>query len=338
MKKLKIGLNGFGRIGRAFTRILLDKDIAEIAAINTGKSTPEMLAYLLKYDSVYRKYEKDISYGENFISINGQKITTYNIKEPENIPWENHDVDVVIDCTGKFTDRENLQKHIKGSVKKVVLSAPSKDDSILTVVMGVNDKAFDFKNTDIISNASCTTNCAAPMFKILNENLKIISGFLTTVHAYTATQELLDNASKEFERSRAAAINTIPSTTGAAKTVAKVVPELMGKIDGMAMRVPVPTGSITDISCLVEKNTTAEEINSLFKMYSVNDDMKNILGYETDVLVSSDYIKNPMSCIFDPNYTKVINGNFVKIFGWYDNEWGYSNRLVDVVERISQDY
>lgn len=336
MKKLKIGLNGFGRIGRAFTRICLDRNIAEIVAINTGKSTPELLSYLLKYDSVYRKFDRSISHGENFIEIDGKKITTYNIKDPENIPWGDNNVDIVIDCTGAFTKREGLQKHIKGSVKQVILTAPAKDDSIKTVVLGVNDNDFDFK-TDIISNASCTTNCAAPMFKIINDNLKIISGFLSTVHAYTATQELLDNASKEFERSRAAALNIVPSTTGAAKTVTKVISELSGKIDGMAMRVPVPTGSFTDISCVVEKSTSIEEINSLFKRYSVNDEMKNILGYETDVLVSSDYIGSPKSCTFDPNYTKVINGNFIKIFGWYDNEWGYSSRLVDIIEKISRE-
>jgi glyceraldehyde 3-phosphate dehydrogenase len=337
MRKLKIGLNGFGRIGRAFTRIALSKNIGEIVAINTGKSTPELLAYLLKYDSVYRKFDREISFGENFIKVDNHKITTYNIKEPENIPWKDHDIDIIIDCTGKFTNREGLTKHIGGSVKQVLLTAPAKDDSIKTIVLGVNDDNFDFR-TDIISNASCTTNCAAPMFKIINDNLKIISGFLSTVHAYTSTQELLDNASKEFERSRAAALNIVPSTTGAAKTVVKVISGLSGKIDGMAMRVPVPTGSFTDISCVVEKNTSVEEINSLFKRYSVNDEMKNILGYETDVLVSSDYIGNPKSCTFDPNYTKVINGNFVKIFGWYDNEWGYSNRLVDLIEKISREY
>lgn len=336
MKKLNIGLNGFGRIGRAFTRIALSKDSCNIVAINTGKSAPDMLAYLLKYDSIYRKFDKNISHRENGIEVAGNFIPTYNIKDAATIPWENHNVDVVVDCTGVYTKREDLVKHIKGSVRQVLLTAPAKDESIKTVVLGVNDHDFDFK-TDIISNASCTTNCAAPMFKILNDNFKVVSGFLTTAHAYTATQELLDNASKEFERSRAAALNIIPSTTGAAKTVAQVITDLKGKIDGMALRVPTPVGSFTDISAVVERNVTPEEINSLFMKYAVNE-MKNILSYETDVIVSSDIIGNPASCTFDSNYTKVINGNFVKVFGWYDNEWGYSNRLVDIIEKIGEQY
>ncbi len=333
MKKINIGLNGFGRIGRAFTRIALSQGNINIKAINTAKSDSKILSYLLKYDSVYRTFPQDIHSKENQIIINDQAINCYNFKTPEEIPFEKDEVDIVIDCTGKFEKKEDLQKHLKGSVKKVILTAPAKDD-LPHIVLGVNDANFDFTNNNIISNASCTTNCAAPMFKVINDNLKIVSGLLTTAHAYTATQELLDNASKEPTRSRAAALSIIPSTTGAAKTVGKIIPELYGKVDGVSLRVPVPTGSITDITCLVENKTSVEEINKMFKNASETS-MKNILKYEEEELVSSDYIGSSYSCIFDANYTKVINENFIKIFGWYDNEWGYSTRLIDLVNKIS---
>lgn len=334
MKRLKIGLNGFGRIGRAFTRIAFDRNNFEIAAINTRKTAPDMLTYLLQYDSVYRKYHKTVKAEKDGITINGEKILSMMVANLEEIPWEKYGVDVVVDATGAFTKKEDLIKHIKGSVKKVILTAPAKDDTA-HVVLGVNDDKIDWKNEKVISNASCTTNCAAPMFKILNDNFGVISGYLNTIHAYTATQSLLDEANKKPDRSRAAALNISPSTTGAAKAVGKVIPELAGKIDGMAVRVPVPTVSFTDISAIVKKETTAEAINEVFKKASAGK-MKNILGYETEILVSSDFIGSPYSCIFDANYTKVINGNLVKVFGWYDNEWGYSTRIVDLVEKISQ--
>lgn len=330
---LKIGLNGFGRIGRAFTRIALKKGL-DIALINTRKTDNSMLAYLLKYDSVYRKFEMDVKEDADGIIVNNKKIYTSQSPEPENIPWEKYNIDVVVDATGAFTKKEDLKRHIKGSVKKVVLTAPAKDDETPFVVLGVNDDKFDFKNNDIISMASCTTNCAAPIFKVLNDNFKVITGFLTTTHAITASQSMLDEANKKPDRSRAAMINIIPSTTGAAKAVAKVIPELKGKVDGMSLRVPVPTGSITDISAIVEKPTTIEEVNNLFKEASENS-MKGILYYSEDIIVSSDIIGSPYSCIFDPHYTKVINGNLIKVFGWYDNEWGYSSRLVDLIEKIS---
>lgn len=333
MKRIKVGLNGFGRIGRAFTRIAFDRNNFEIVAINTRKTSPEMLAYLLQYDSVYRKYHKTVKAEKDGITIDGKKIPSTMIADIEEIPWEKYEVDVVVDATGAFTKKEDLIKHIKGSVKKVILTAPAKDNTT-HVVLGVNDDKIDWKNETVISNASCTTNCAAPMFKILNDNFKVVSGYLNTIHAYTATQSLLDEANKKPDRSRAAGLNIGPSTTGAAKAVGKVIPELNGLLDGMAVRVPVPTVSFTDISAIVKKETTAEEINSVFKKASVGK-MKNILGYETEILVSSDYIGSPYSCIFDANYTKVINKNLVKIFGWYDNEWGYSSRLVDLVEKIS---
>lgn len=334
MKKIRVGLNGFGRIGRAFTRIALQRDSFDLVLINTRKTPNSIISYLLQYDSVYHKYSKSVKEDKDEIIVDNKKIYTNLSDNPENIPWDKYEVDVVVDATGSFTKKEYLEKHLKGSVKKVILSAPAKDEETPFVVLGVNDDKFDFKKENIISMASCTTNCAAPMFKIINDNFKIISGFLTTAHAVTISQSMLDDANKKPDRSRAAFINIIPSTTGAAKAVSRVIPELKGKVDGMSLRVPVATGSITDISAVVEKSTTADEINKIFKDASENY-MKNILGYENNILVSSDYIGSSYSCVFDANYTKVINGNLIKVFGWYDNEWSYSTRLVDLVEKLS---
>jgi len=333
MKRIKVGLNGFGRIGRAFSRIALSRNSFELAAINTRKTPNSMLTYLLQYDSVYRKFNQEVKEETNGISVNGKKIITFLNDRPENIPWDKYGVNLVVDATGAFTKKADLKKHLRGTVKKVILSAPAKDEETSLVVLGVNDNKFDFKKEAVISMASCTTNCAAPMFKIINDNFKVKSGFLTTAHAVTISQSMLDDAGKKEDRSRAAFINIIPSTTGAAKAVAKVIPELKGKVDGMSLRVPVATGSITDISAVVERLTNADEVNKLFKEASKKS-MRNILGYENKILVSSDYIESPYSCIFDANYTKVINGNLIKVFGWYDNEWGYSTRLVDLVEKL----
>jgi len=333
MKRIKVGLNGFGRIGRAVTRIVFERDSFEIVAINTRKTTPDMLAYLLQYDSVYRRFGKKVETGADFISVDGKKIPALMIADIAAIPWDKYGVNVVIDATGAFTKKEDLVKHIKGSVKKVLLTAPSKDE-ITHVVLGVNDEAIDWKNEQIISNASCTTNCAAPMFKVFEKEFGIEMGYLTTVHAYTATQSLVDESNKKPDRSRAAALNIVPSTTGAAKAVGKVIPELQGKLDGMSVRVPVPTVSFTDISAVMKKKVTAEDINAAFKKWSEGP-MKGILGYETAPLVSSDFIGDTHSCIFDSSYTKVINGKLAKVFGWYDNEWGYSSRIVDLVEKVS---
>ncbi len=337
MKRLKIGLNGFGRIGRAFTRIAVKQNTFDLVAVNTRKTPPPMLAYLLQYDSVYRKFDSKVEAVEDGILIDGKKIFSLQTSTPEEIPWDKYGVDLVVDATGAFLTKEKLLSHIKGSVKKVIVTAPTKDEETTHVVLGVNDNQIDWQNETIISNASCTTNCAAPMFKILDDNFKIISGFLTTNHAYTSTQSLLDDANKNPGRSRAAALNIAPSTTGAAEAVAKVIPVLKGKIDGMSLRVPVPTVSFSDISVVVEKPTTTDEVNQVFKRASEGE-MSNILSYETAILVSSDYIGSPYSCTFDANYTKVINGNFIKIFGWYDNEWGYSARLVDLVEKLTAYY
>lgn len=334
MKRIKVGLNGFGRIGRAFTRIAMKRDSFDLVAINTRHADPVMSAYLLQHDSVYRTYDRHIGSAENAITVDGKEIKMLENPEPEQIPWGDLGVDVVVDATGAFTKKPDLEKHLHGTVKKVILTAPSKDDETPHLVLGVNDSTFDFAGCNIISNCSCTTNCASPMFKVIHDNFKVVSGFLTTVHAYTQTQSLQDDALKDVERSRSAPLNIVPSTTGAAKAVVKTIPELTGKIDGMAMRVPVPVGSFTDISAIVEKPTTKEEVNDAFKKASEGP-MKGFLGYETEILVSSDYIGNPNSCTFDANYTKVINGTLVKTFGWYDNEWGYSCRLVDLVERVS---
>jgi len=335
MKRLKVGLNGFGRIGRAVTRIAFDRNNFDIVAVNTRKTAPDLMAYLFKYDSVYRRYGKEVKALEDGFMVGDKKVLALQNPDIESIPWDKMGVDLVIDATGAFTKKEDLVKHIKGSVQKVILTAPPKDKETPMVVLGVNDDTFDWKGENVISNASCTTNCAAPLFKVLEDNLKVISGYLTTVHAYTATQSLLDEANKKPDRSRAAALNIAPSTTGAAKAVGKVIPSLSGKVDGMAVRVPVPTVSFTDISAIVEKNTTTEEVNELFKKASQSKQMKGILQYETDMLVSSDFIGSTYSSIFDANYTKVINGNLVKVFGWYDNEWGYSGRIVDLVEKIA---
>lgn len=334
MKRLKIGLNGFGRIGRAFTRIALQRDSFDLVVVNTRKTPNTMMTYLLQYDSVYRKFGMEVKEEASGLSVNGKKILTTLFATPEEIPWEKYAVDVVIDATGAFEKSEDLKKHLKGTVKKVILTTPSKDDEMPHVVLGVNDSDFDFASCNIVSNCSCTTNCVSPMFKVLEDNFKIISAFLTTSHAYTSTQELLDDPSKTKERSRAAALNIVPSTTGAAKAVVKTLPQLKGKIDGMSIRIPVPTVSFTDVSVVTEKQTTVEAVNTAFKKASETN-MKGILSYETEVLVSSDYIGSPYSCIFDANYTKVINGNLIKAFGWYDNEWGYSTRLVDLIEKMA---
>ena len=331
MAKIKVGLNGFGRIGRAVTRIAEGNDSFEIVHINTRKTPNKTLAYLLKYDSVYRTYDKNVKATEDGIEIDGRTITTSLSADPAEIPWGDAEVQVVIDATGAFVTKPELSKHLRDTVKKVILSAPAKDDETFHIVLGVNE--LD-ESQNVISNASCTTNCAAPLFSVLHNNFKIIRGYLTTAHAYTATQSLLDDAAKSPDRGRAAALNIIPSTTGAAKAVGQIIPELKGKMNGIALRVPVPTGSFVDITAVVAKETTPEEINSIFKKESEGA-LKGILGYAEDVIVSSDIIGSTYSSIFDPNYTDVIDGTFVKVYGWYDNEWGYSSRIVDLVKKLS---
>lgn len=333
MNTVKVGVNGFGRIGRALTRIAAARTDIEIVAINTRKSQNDMMAYTLQHDSVYRTFGKKVEAREDGLLVDGQKIATLLNDAPENIPWGQYGVEVVVDATGAFNTTEDLQKHIRDTVKKVILSAPSKDDVTPHVVLGVNDDTFDWASP-VISNASCTTNCAAPLIKVLHDNFTVINGMLSTIHAATLTQALLDDVGKSPDRARAAFLNTIPSTSGAAKAVAKVVPAMQGRLEVGSIRVPVPTGSLTEVVVNVEKETTVEQVNEVFKNASAS--MPHILGFEKEILVSSDYIGDPRSSIFDANYTKVLGGKMIKIVGWYDNEWGYSQRLVDVAVRAGQ--
>lgn len=333
MKRLRVGINGFGRIGRAFTRIALNRNNFDIVAVNTRKTSAEMLAYLLKYDSVYRTYEKRVRFEDDRIIVDEASILTTQVSDPQNIPWDQSAVDLVVDATGAFEKSEDLQKHLRGSVKKVVLTVDSDDDQIPHLVLGANNSSFDFAKHQIVSNCTCTTNCAALLLKVLDDSFKIQSGFITTTHAYTTAQSLLDDAGKTPTRSRAAGLNIVPTTTGAARAVTRTLPHLKDKIDGLALRVPVSTVSFADISVVIEGQTTPEEVDGKFK--EAAEVLKGILHYETALLVSSDYIGSTYSCIYDANYTKVINRNLVKVFGWYDNEWGYSTRLVDLVEKLA---
>jgi glyceraldehyde 3-phosphate dehydrogenase len=334
MKRLKVGLNGFGRIGRAFTRIALNRNEFDIKLINTRRTEPEMLAYLLKHDSVYRTFSQEVCAEGSNLLINGSPIATSMEANPEAIDWEKHGVEVVVDATGAFTQREDLSKHLGATVKRVILTAPSKDESIPHLVLGVNDEAINWEKEMIISNASCTTNCASPMLKVLVKNFGVASGMLTTIHAMTMTQSMLDDANKKPDRSRSAIANIVPSTSGAAKAIVKTLPELEGKLAVGAVRVPVPTGSLTDLTINLETTATAEEVNMAFKQ-AASTNLKRILAYENEILVSSDFIGSPYSCIFDANYTKVINNTLLKVMGWYDNEWGYSTRLVDLIARLN---
>ena len=332
MKKVKVAINGFGRIGRVFTRFLMDSSSnIELVAINDLVDT-STLAYLLKYDSVHGVFPLDVSSDSNTIYVNGQKISVYCERNPENIPWQNDEVDIVIESTGFFRDKAGASKHLSSGVKKVIISAPSTDSTVKTIVMGVNDTILDGTET-ILSNASCTTNCAAPMIKVINENFGIHNGYITTTHAYTGDQRIHDAPHKDLRRARAAAKSIIPTTTGAAKAIGKIFPQLEGKLEGAGIRVPVLNGSLTDIICVVGKSSNADEVNMLFKN-SANDSLSSILSYTQDPIVSNDIIGNPSSCIFDSQLT-TVNANTIRVIGWYDNEAGYSNRLIDLVSKIS---
>ncbi len=337
MKKLKVGLNGFGRIGRAFARIALRKGSFDIVAINTRKTKPEDLAYFLKYDSIYHTFEKKVEAVEDGILVDGKKIFSTNIPEPEKIPWEKWKVDIVVEATGAFRKYEDLKKHLRSSVKHVVLTAPSKDEKTPHVVLGVNDKEVLANKPKILSNASCTTNSAAPLFFVLQKEFGVKYAYLATTRSYTSTQRLLDNPAKSFTRGRSAALNIVPTTTGAAKAVAKVIPELKEKIEAVAFRTPVPTVGLTQIYALLEASVNLEKLNQAFEKASKTY-LKDILGYEQTPLVSSDYIGSSFSTVYDVNYAKVLGHNFVQICGWYDNEWGYSCRLVDLVEKLASFY
>ncbi len=331
MKKIRVAINGFGRIGRVTFRIMLECDNIEVVAIN-DLTDSKTLAHLFKYDSVHGLIKADVQAADKALIVNKKKINVYAEKDPANLPWKDLDVDVVIESTGFFLDKASAGKHITAGAKKVIISAPPNTDDIRTVVLGVNDDKLT-ENDLIISNASCTTNCAAPMIKVLDENFGFEEGFITTVHAYTGDQRLHDAPHKDLRRARAAALSIVPTSTGAAKAITKIFPHLKGKLGGCGMRVPVPDGSLTDITCLLTKPVTAAEINAAFKTASETS-LKGILQYMEDPIVSIDIVGNSHSCIHDPEFTTVV-GNMVKIIGWYDNEYGYSSRLVDLIQRIA---
>ena len=316
---VKVGINGFGRIGRNFLRAALAaKAPVEIVAVNDLTSI-DTLAHLIKYDSILGRIDHEVSFDDNSLTIGGKKIRVFAEKDPAALPWSSVGADIVIESTGRFTKASDAAKHLTGGAKKVVISAPATDEDV-TLVLGVNEGSYDPKNHKIISNASCTTNCLAPMAKVLHENFGIVRGFMTTVHAYTNDQVILDFPHKDLRRARSAATNIIPTSTGAAKAIGLVLPELKGKLDGYALRVPVPTGSITDLTVEVSKETTAAEVNSVMKAAAAGP-LKGILRYTEDPIVSTDIVTDPHSSIFDAGITKVI-GNQVKVASWYDNEWG----------------
>ena len=325
---IRVGINGFGRIGRNYFRALLEQgaDI-EIVAVNDLGDTATT-AHLLKYDTILGRLKAEVSHTADTITVDGHTIKVLSERNPADIPWGELGVDIVVESTGIFTKKADAEKHIAGGAKKVLISAPAKDEDI-TIVMGVNENKYDAANHHVISNASCTTNCVAPMAKVLDENFGIVKGLMTTVHAYTNDQRILDFPHSDLRRARAAAENIIPTTTGAAKATALVLPQLKGKLDGIAMRVPVPTGSATDLVVELEREVTKDEVNAAFKKASEGE-LQGYLSYTEDPIVSSDIVSDPSSCTFDSSLTMVQEGNTVKILGWYDNEWGYSNRLVDL--------
>ncbi len=324
---IKIGINGFGRIGRNVVRAGLHRPDVEFVAANDLTDT-KTLAHLLKYDSILGPLHEDVKVEGDSITVGGKKIKIFAIKDPAEIDWTSLGVQIVIESTGRFTDAAHAGKHLKGTVKKVVISAPAKNEDI-TIVLGVNQDKYDPAKHNIISNASCTTNCLAPFVKVLQEKFGIEKGSMTTIHSYTNDQHVLDFPHSDLRRARAAALNMIPTTTGAAKAISLVLPELKGKLDGYAMRVPTPNVSVVDLTVLLKKNTTAEEVNKAFKEASEGE-LKGYLGYTEDPVVSTDMLRNPNSSIIDAQLTKVLDGNLLKVVSWYDNEWGYSMRVVDL--------
>ena len=328
---IKVGINGFGRIGRNIMRAALGNKNVDFVAVNDITNT-KTLAHLLKYDSVLGNLERSIEAKDDVISVDGEEFKVLSIKDPAQLPWKDLGVDVVFESTGIFTKRDDAAKHLAAGAKKVVVTAPATGPDI-TLVIGVNDDTYDKNTHHVISNASCTTNCIAPLAKVVHDSFTIRKAWMTTVHAYTNDQNLLDLPHKDMRRARAAALSIIPTTTGAAKAVGEVMPALKGKIDGIAMRVPTPNVSVVDLVALVEKKTTAEEVNQALKAAS-DGALKGIMQFVTEPLVSIDFRRNPHSSIVDAEYTKVMDGDFVKVLAWYDNEWGYSNRCVDLLERL----
>src|SRR5947207_886392 len=329
---LRVGINGFGRIGRNFLRAYLDRggDFEIVAANDVGDV--HTMAHLLRYDSVLGPLGKDVEVSDDSITVAGEKISWLNERSPADLPWGELGVDVALESTGLFTKRDQAEQHLAAGAKKVMISAPATDPDV-TIVLGVNDDAYDASTHNIVSNASCTTNCVAPMAKVLHEELTIERGFMTTIHAYTNDQRVLDLPHGDMRRARAAAINLIPTSTGAARAIGLVLPDLQGKVDGMSMRAPVPTGSIVDLVCRVGRETTKDEVNELFRSKADSGPFEGILRYTDEPLVSTDIQHSSYSSIFDSELT-MANGSMVKVFGWYDNEWGYSCRLVDLVAKV----
>jgi glyceraldehyde 3-phosphate dehydrogenase len=330
---IKVGINGFGRIGRNVVRAALHNPNIEIVAAN-DLTDPKTLAHLLKYDSTLGHLKGDVQLEADAIVVNGKRIKIFAIKDPAEIDWAGVGAQVVVESTGRFTDAKDASKHLRGTVKKVVISAPGKNEDI-TIVLGVNDGSYDASKHNVISNASCTTNCLAPVAKVLHEKFGIEKGSMTTIHSYTNDQPVLDFPHKDLRRARAAAINMIPTSTGAAKAIGLVMPDLKGKLDGYAMRVPTPNVSVVDLVVLTSKPATTEEVNAALKA-AANGPLKGILGYTEDPVVSSDMLHNPNSSIVDSELTKVMGGNLVKVVSWYDNEWGYSMRVVDLIEFLAK--
>lgn len=329
---IRTAINGFGRIGRMVFRRALSEPNIEIVAINASYS-PKTLAHMLKYDTIHGRLEADIEVGDNAIYVNGKETVIISERNPEMLPWKRMNIDVVVESTGRFRDREGANKHIISGAKKVIITAPAKDEDI-TIVMGVNEASYDYNSHQIISNASCTTNCLAPLAKILHENFYIESGLMTTVHSVTNDQNILDNMHKDLRRARASSQSIIPTTTGAARAVSLVLPELKGKLNGLALRVPTPNVSIVDLVVTLKKKVTIDEVNKVLKKASQKE-MKGIIEYSEEPLVSSDYIGNSNSTIIDGLSTMVVGENQVKVLAWYDNEWGYSCRVVELVNYVA---
>ena len=327
---IRVGINGFGRIGRQVLRAAKQQEVADIEFVGINDLTDnKTLAHLFKYDSVHRTFDGDVSSSEKSITIDGDEIRVFEEKDPGKLPWKDLGVDIVLESTGRFTNAADAKKHIDAGARKVIISAPAKGEDI-TIVLGVNEGKYDPKNHHIVSNASCTTNCLVPMVKVIKDNFGFVRGSMLTVHSYTNDQNVLDLPHKDLRRARAAALSIIPTTTGAAKATSRVMPELKGKIDGLSVRVPTPDVSFTDLTVQVEKATTVAEVNAAFKA-AADGPMSGVLEYTEVELVSSDYIGNPHSCIIDAKTTNVVDGMLVKVSGWYDNEWGYSSRCVDLL-------
>ena len=327
-------INGFGRIGRSVLRALADNgELNNVVAIN-DLTDNKTLAHLLKYDSSQGKFGADVSYDDDHIIVNGHKIHATAERDPAALPWGEWNVDVVLESTGFFCSRDGASKHLEAGAKKVLISAPASDPD-LTMCLGINADKYDAANHHIVSNASCTTNCLAPLVKVLNDQWGIEKGFMSTIHSYTGDQNLLDAPHSDLRRARSAAVNIVPSSTGAARAIGEVIPEMKGKLNGGAFRVPTPTGSLTDFTAILKSEVTAEEVNAAFKA-AAEGPMKGVLEYSEDPLVLQDIVSNPHSSIFDADQTMVLEGNFVKVCSWYDNEWGYSNRIVDLAAYIAQ--